>query len=129
MDDAPSEPGTGFFESLLKRSQNTTSAPSPLPASIEQHTSANMLFSVSRASVGSPRDFLDTIPSVGSLAIDWLVDPVLTLFRSPQSARQAVAAVSRLAGRNVIQTRTFLAPTVSRRGTFAKFMGLFVVSF
>ncbi|KAI7780343.1 hypothetical protein LA080_016191 [Diaporthe eres] len=34
---------------------------------------------------------------------------------SRASSRQAVAAVSRLAGRNSVQMRTFLNPTVSRR--------------
>ena len=36
-----------------------------------------------------------------------------------QSARKAVSAISRFAGRNAaqIQMRTFIAPTVSRRGT------------
>lgn len=42
--------------------------------------------------------------------------PLTPAFATTQS-RQAVAAVSRLAGRNSVQMRTFLNPTVSRRGT------------
>lgn len=34
-------------------------------------------------------------------------------------SRKAAAAVSRLAGRNAVQMRTFLNPTVSRRGMSA----------
>jgi hypothetical protein len=36
-----------------------------------------------------------------------------------QSARKAVAAVSRLATRRAVPARTFMAPTVSRRGKFS----------
>ncbi|KKY38345.1 putative atp synthase h chain [Diaporthe ampelina] len=39
---------------------------------------------------------------------------------SRASSRQAVAAVSRLAGRNSVQMRTFLNPTVSRRADFVQ---------
>ncbi|AEO70488.1 uncharacterized protein THITE_2034856, partial [Thermothielavioides terrestris NRRL 8126] len=39
---------------------------------------------------------------------------------SPQSARKAVAAVSRLATRNAAPMRTFMAPTVSRRADFVQ---------
>ncbi|KAF3762521.1 hypothetical protein M406DRAFT_357491 [Cryphonectria parasitica EP155] len=39
---------------------------------------------------------------------------------SRASSRQAVAAVSRLAGRNAVQMRTFLNPTVSRRADFVQ---------
>lgn len=46
--------------------------------------------------------------------------PLTPAFAITQS-RQAVAAVSRLAGRNSVQMRTFLNPTVSRRGTFQHF--------
>ncbi|KAL2132517.1 hypothetical protein VTI74DRAFT_3707 [Chaetomium olivicolor] len=36
------------------------------------------------------------------------------------SARKAVAAVSRLAARNAVPVRTFMAPTVSRRADFVQ---------
>ncbi|KAK4231201.1 hypothetical protein QBC38DRAFT_506922 [Podospora fimiseda] len=36
------------------------------------------------------------------------------------SARKAVAAVSRIAGRNAVPVRTFMAPTVSRRADFVQ---------
>ncbi|KAJ4420749.1 ATP synthase F0 subcomplex subunit H atp14 [Gnomoniopsis sp. IMI 355080] len=39
---------------------------------------------------------------------------------SRSSSRQAIAAVSRLAGRNAVQMRTFLNPTVSRRADFVQ---------
>ncbi|ROW16142.1 hypothetical protein VPNG_01787 [Cytospora leucostoma] len=39
---------------------------------------------------------------------------------SRSSSRQAVAAASRLAGRNAVQMRTFLNPTVSRRADFVQ---------
>ncbi|CAN8098726.1 unnamed protein product [Discula destructiva] len=39
---------------------------------------------------------------------------------SRASSRQAVAAVSRAAGRNAVQLRTFLNPTVSRRADFVQ---------
>lgn len=81
-----------------------------------------MLFSVSRASVrrlpDEPGD--EALPVVtGCCPVQEVVFQSCPL--TPASniqSRQAVAAVSRLAGRNSVQMRTFLNPTVSRRGTF-----------
>ncbi|KAJ4297263.1 ATP synthase F0 subcomplex subunit H atp14 [Collariella sp. IMI 366227] len=42
------------------------------------------------------------------------------MFSRASSARKAVAAVSRLATRNVVPVRTFMAPTVSRRADFVQ---------
>ncbi|KAK4193313.1 hypothetical protein QBC35DRAFT_481197 [Podospora australis] len=42
------------------------------------------------------------------------------MFSRAQSARKAVAAVSRIAGRNAVPMRTFMAPTVSRRADFVQ---------
>ncbi|KAK4457081.1 ATP synthase complex subunit H-domain-containing protein [Cladorrhinum samala] len=42
------------------------------------------------------------------------------MFSRASSARKAVAAVSRIAGRNAIPVRTFMAPTVSRRADFVQ---------
>ncbi|KAG7292938.1 hypothetical protein NEMBOFW57_002983 [Staphylotrichum longicolle] len=42
------------------------------------------------------------------------------MFSRASSARKAVAAVSRLATRNAVPMRTFMAPTVSRRADFVQ---------